>query len=431
MSGGPHPLTRQILQIIGEHGCYCDTDDGCTGKCIGAQIEALVRAASPLEIPPTPDLGRESFMEIYEQNQRQFGLPVKRADGAEADSFDAFHKALTAEGQIFGVDPTVIQALCASLTESHRWLWSRLEAANRQADAYAEQTRALRGASQPGAPTPEMALMRQAIREQVGMVAADGSTSSIAVMHLTAMLERLYEWRASPNEEAVLAVARIFCRYGDTGFDWDDPRESYGSDAESRAGILQDAERALREAWGASQPGGTPMSGGPHDTEKARRLLWEAIQAIRSPDFGDMSEIDRRTRLVDQRIDELVRAASPPEIHSERIRRQWANSTAREITLSMAECLTEGRPVEAAIARAEEWLRGAALRDAPPQDGERLTVKDVALLYFAAEKRFQEAARGDHDGTCLGAGCSKCFMEGVQPLLDALRGRAPEGDATR
>jgi hypothetical protein len=125
------------------------------------------------------------------------------------------------------------------------------------------------------------------------------------------------------------------------------------------------------------------------------------------------------------------RAASPPEIHSERIRRQWANSTAREITLSMAECLTEGRPVEAAIARAEEWLRGAALRDAPPQDGERLTVKDVALLYFAAEKRFQEAARGDHDGTCLGAGCSKCFMEGVQPLLDALRGRAPEGDATR
>jgi hypothetical protein len=166
------------------------------------------------------------------------------------------------------------------------------------------------------------------------------------------------------------------------------------------------------------------MSGGPRQDKELRRELLEFSCYV------PVGQGERRAFV--EAVEALYeRAASPPEIHSERIRRQWANSTAREITLSMAECLTEGRPVEAAIARAEEWLRGAALRDAPPQDGERLTVKDVALLYFAAEKRFQEAARGDHDGTCLGAGCSKCFMEGVQPLLDALRGRAPEGDATR
>jgi hypothetical protein len=56
------------------------------------------------------------------------------------------------------------------------------------------------------------------------------------------------------------------------------------------------------------------------------------------------------------------------------------------------------------------------------------TKKEIALLYFAAERRFQEAAAGDHDGTCLGAGCSKCFLEGVEPLLDALRGRAEPGE---
>jgi hypothetical protein len=70
---------------------------------------------------------------------------------AEADSFDAFYKALTAEAQVFGVDPTVAQALCASLAAPHRWLWVRLESANRQADAYAEQIRLLRS----GGPTPE------------------------------------------------------------------------------------------------------------------------------------------------------------------------------------------------------------------------------------------------------------------------------------
>jgi hypothetical protein len=51
------------------------------------------------------------------------------------------------------------------------------------------------------------------------------------------------------TEAMKVAVARIFCRYGDTGFDWDDPiGTAYADDEESRAGILRDAERALRAA---------------------------------------------------------------------------------------------------------------------------------------------------------------------------------------
>jgi hypothetical protein len=113
----------------------------------------------------------------------------------------------------------------------------------------------------------------------------------------------------------------------------------------------------------------TTWSGGPHDQPYSLAAFRAAEAEFRRHNEG---------RSDDECVDAMLtaaykadavalsdfvaelRAASPPEIHSERIRRQWANSTAREIALSMAECLTEGRPVGAAIARAEEWLRGAS-----------------------------------------------------------------------
>jgi hypothetical protein len=137
------------------------------------------------------------------------------------------------------------------------------------------------------------------------------------------------------------------------------------------------------------------MSGGPHEDRLAE------ISRLTTRGDGEWPGTFYTTGYDDVRwlVSEVerLRAASPPEIHSERIRRQWANSTAREITLSMAECLTEGRPVEAAIARAEEWLRRAALRDAPPQDKYTSTTIELTPEADAA--------------------------------LRALRGRAPEGDA--
>lgn len=55
-----------------------------------------------------------------------------------ADSFDAFYMALTTEAAQYGIDAKVAQALTTALLEPHAWLWSRLEAERRQADAYAE-----------------------------------------------------------------------------------------------------------------------------------------------------------------------------------------------------------------------------------------------------------------------------------------------------
>ena len=47
--------------------------------------------------------------------------------------------------------------------------------------------------------------------------------------------------------------------------------------------------------------------------------------------------------------------------------------------------------------------------------------KDVAGIEsdIEAEQRYVEASEGSHDGTCSGLGCIKCFLERVQPLLDA------------
>jgi hypothetical protein len=55
-----------------------------------------------------------------------------------------------------------------------------------------------------------------------------------------------------------------------------------------------------------------------------------------------------------------------------------------------------------------------------------MTRREIALLYLEALDRFQEAARGAHDGICSGPGCDKCFLEGVQPLMKALRKEATE-----
>jgi hypothetical protein len=265
---------------------------------------------------------------------------------------------------------------------------------------------ALRGASQPGAATPEMELMRQAIREQVGMVAADGSTSSIAVMHLTAMLERLYEWRASPNEEAVLAVARIFCRYGDTGFDWDDPRESYGSDAESRAGILQDAERALREAWGASQPGGTPIVPGAapsvppetdlrEDLERAveetggRFLSEREAEGLDSVPGAGQAPTPLTIAAARRRLDSVVSEVTPDDLWPEYVeaRDRFAAAIRRHAhALSSPDAVTkeelarllkmcqEGRDDDAML---HEISERRVLRGRPEPEGERLTEQSM------------------------------------------------------
>lgn len=73
--------------------------------------------------------------------------------------------------------------------------------------------------------------------------------------------------------------------------------------------------------------------------------------------------------------------STPTDTHRQHMHRLWANSTAREIALSMAECLTEGRPVGHAITRAETWLlRGRA----DTGEGERL---DKAPTHEQAEER--------------------------------------------
>lgn len=49
----------------------------------------------------------------------------------------------------------------------------------------------------------------------------------------------------------------------------------------------------------------------------------------------------------------------------------------------------------------------------------------ISLLYFEAQRLFAEAAQGNHDGICDGLGCWKCFLAGVEPLLEALRDGPP------
>lgn len=112
-------------------------------------------------------------------------------------------------------------------------------------------------------------------------------------------------------------------------------------------------------------------------------------------------------------------------------------SPPRNGNYTMAEYVEAGRPSEFVWnGKIRMWMRqtgpclncgwqpGDTLRDGPPPDQ-----RAISLLYFKAEKRFAEAVKGDHDGTCSGVGCSKCFLVGVQPLLDALRGRdGPPGE---
>lgn len=91
----------------------------------------------------------------------------------------------------------------------------------------------------------------------------------------------------------------------------------------------------------------------------------------------------------------------------ERRREHWA-----EVGKPLSDAIHESTDI-----RAEDL----ALRVLLPEGGPRADARAISLLYFEAEKRFIEAAEGNHDGICSGAGCGKCFLEGVQPLLAALR----------
>ena len=79
-----------------------------------------------------------------------------------------------------------------------------------------------------------------------------------------------------PSDAAILALARIFCLYGDTGFSWDDPLDSsYANTEEDRAGILSDCRRALRSAYDIDAPG--PARAAPPITVTADHDVFEWV----------------------------------------------------------------------------------------------------------------------------------------------------------